>query len=118
MPTIVDYVKRKNQSGEEFFSLVVESGLQIVKSKSTERFYATSGKRASIPTTLDEQACQRLIGEEIPGIVKRISCEPYEHVSRKTGEVLTLEHRWVFMPEDGKEEVKEPQEIPVPEPEI
>ena len=97
MTTIVDYVLRKNSDGEEFYALIVESGFEIIKSRESGRYYASS-QRASLPCTFDEEGCKKLIGQEIPGSVQRVPCEPFE-LTTEDGEILTLEHRWSYLKE-------------------
>ena len=95
---IIDYRKRENKEGEEFFALIIEGGLEMVKSKQTGRYYATS-KKASVTSTFDEETCIGLIGEKIPGSVQKVECEPYEMTIKDTGELVTLNHRWVYLKE-------------------
>lgn len=100
MVKITDYKKRTGKN-EEFFVLEVTGGIEMVMSKSTGMYYATS-KKASFPCTFDEEVCKSLIGSEIQGqIVKRI-CEAYSFVVEETGEQVTLNHRYVFIPENVK----------------
>jgi len=98
MVTIVDFVKRQNKEGKEFNALVLQGGIELVRSKESGNYYATS-KKASITSTLDDATCQNLIGSQIPGSVQRIETDPYEFVNKETGEVLTLTHRWVYLKE-------------------
>lgn len=98
MVTIVDFVKRQNKEGEEFNALILQSGIELVKSQETGKFYATA-KKASITSTFDDAMCQSLIGTQIPGSVQRVETEPYEFTVRDTGEVLTLNHRWQYAKE-------------------
>ena len=42
MVTIIDFVKRQNKEGVEFNALLLESGFELVKSKESGRYYATS----------------------------------------------------------------------------
>jgi hypothetical protein len=98
MVTIVDFVKRQNKLGENFNALILQSGIELVKSQETGRWYATA-KKASITSTFDDAMCQSLIGQQIPGSVHRVECEPYEFTNKETGEVLTLTHRWVYLKE-------------------
>ena len=115
MVKIVDFVKRTNRDGKEFNALILQSGIELVKSRETQRWYATA-KRASITSTFDDAMCQSLIGTEIPGSVQRVQTEPYEFTVRDTGEVLTLTHRWVYM-KDGEAleaEVIAPEKVAMP----
>jgi hypothetical protein len=98
MVKIVDFVKRTGRDGKEFNALILQSGIELVKSRETQRWYATA-KKASITSTFDDAMCQSLIGQEIPGSVQRIETEPYEFTLRDTGEVLTLTHRWQYVNE-------------------
>lgn len=59
-------------------------------------YYATA-KKASIALTFDEATCKSLIGQELDGTIVRADCEPFEFTSEETGEVITLNHRWVFV---------------------
>jgi len=108
MVTIVDYRKRQRKSGEEFFALILQGGVEFVLSKETGRFYATA-KKASMSCTFDEQTCKSLVGSQFPGSVQKLKCDPYEYLVEDTGKVLNLEHRWVYTKED------EPAEQPVHE---
>ena len=98
MVTIVDVVKRQNREGKEFNALILQGGIELVRSKESGNYYATS-KKASITSTLDDATCQNLIGQQIPGSVQRIESEPYEFTNKETGEVLTLTHRWQYVKE-------------------
>jgi len=98
MVTIVDFVKRQNKEGQEFNALILQGGLEFVRSLKTGRYYATS-KRTSITSTFDDAMCQSLIGQQIPGSVQRVESDPYEFTLKETGEVLTLYHRWVYLKE-------------------
>jgi hypothetical protein len=98
MVRIVDYKERVNALGETFYSLILEGGMEFVKSKTTGRLYAT-GKRASITSTFDKQTCKGLIGQELPGSIRRIEVDPYSYADPRTGEMLMLSHRWEYTQE-------------------
>lgn len=110
MVRIIDFKVRINGEGEPFVALIVQGGIELVKSKETGLFYATS-KKASIPSTFDEETCKSLIGQELDGTVEKVECEPYDYTNEETGEVMELSHRWVFVKEGEKvnEAVKEMQ---------
>jgi hypothetical protein len=105
MVTIVDFVKRQNREGKEFNALILQGGIELVKSKETGSYYATS-KRASISSTFDDATCRNLIGQQIPGSVQKAETEPYDFTNKETGEVLTLTHRWVYLKEGETVEEK------------
>jgi hypothetical protein len=85
--------------------LILKSGIELVKSKETGNYYATS-KKASISSTFDDATCQNLIGQQIPGSVQKVESEPYEFTNKVTGEVLSLTHRWVYLKEGETVEEK------------
>ncbi|UGU14240.1 hypothetical protein LS482_11000 [Sinomicrobium kalidii] len=99
MVRIINYKQRQAEDGREFFVLEISGGIEMVRSKETGHFYATS-KKTSIPSTFDEETCAALIGTEMPGQVVRQEVEPYSYVVKETGEELTLSHRWVYIPEE------------------
>lgn len=103
MVTIVDYAQRANSEGKEFFALTLQGGIDMVLSKETGRYYATA-KRATVPSTFDEQTCKSLVGEKIPGVVVKEACDPYSYTVRETGEIIELSHHWVYYPEPAKVE--------------
>ena len=99
MVTVVDYKERSSDEYGEFFVLVVQDGVQIVKSRSSGNPYFTS-KRATVPTTFDEEQCKSLIGHEFPGRIETEECETYEYYSEETGESIMLNHRNVYVDEE------------------
>jgi hypothetical protein len=103
MVKVIGYSLRENKGGKEFFSLNLQSGITVVKSKQSGKFYATA-KKCSIPSTFDEQTCKSLIGEEISGTIQKQTCEPYEFTDKETGEIIELNHHWVYLPEGASME--------------
>jgi hypothetical protein len=100
MVRIIDYKQRHTENGRAFFVLELSGGIEMVKSTTTNQFYATS-KKAFISSTFDEQTCKALIGTEMPGRVIKQECEAYEYVVKDTGELVTLTHRFVYKPEES-----------------
>lgn len=115
MVTIVDFVKRTNKEGQEFNALILQGGIELVKSQETQRWYATA-KRASITSTFDDAVCRSIIGTQIPGCVQRIETKPYEFTVKETGEVLALTHRWIYLKEGEvmSEQVVAPEKVAQP----
>lgn len=95
---IVDYKQRENANGEPFFALILEGDIEMVQSKDTKRFYATA-RRASMTSTFNEETCQRLIGKQLAGSIQKVECSEYEYTIPETGEIITLSHRYEFLPE-------------------
>jgi hypothetical protein len=92
---IVDYKARISHDGKAFFALVLQGGIEIVKSASGNS-YATA-KTASMPTTFTEEVCKGLVGSELPGRIDKIEVEPYEFTVPDTGEVILLSHRFEYI---------------------
>jgi hypothetical protein len=115
MVTIVEFVKRQNKDGQEFNALILQGGIELVKSQETQRWYATA-KKASITSTFDDPMCQSLIGQQIPGSVQRVECEPYDFTVKETGEIVSLTHRWVYAKEGEvlSEQVIAPEKVAMP----
>ena len=111
MVTIVNFEKRQSKSGKEFFALILQGGVEMVRSAETGQFYATV-KRCSMPSTLDEETCKAMVGQQIEGSIQKVICDPYEYVVQETGEVIELSHRWSFVPKDSKKEQKSEMAIP------
>jgi hypothetical protein len=98
MVQIINYEKRLNSDGEEFNVLVLAGGLEMIKSRSSGRYYATR-KESTVSCTMSKDQCKELIGQELPGSIKRVECEGYEITDEKTGEILTVHHRWQYSEE-------------------
>lgn len=111
MVTITDYKTYQREDGTEFHALVVQGGLETVKSKETNRTYITA-RTAKVPCTFNELTCESLLGTQLPGNIKKVEVEPYAYLVPETGELLTLNHRYEYMGEEesneaGKNEKKE-----------
>ncbi len=98
MVRIINY-KRRVAENKEFFVLEVSGGIEMVLSKTTGMYYATS-KKATITSTFNEETCKSLIGSEFPGSIVKEECEPYEYTVQETGELITLSHRYVYRAEE------------------
>ena len=98
MVTVIDYKKNKNSNDEEFYSLVLQSGVEFVQSKETGNYYATVTK-TTITSTFNEETCKALVGQKMPGRIVKVECEPYEYTIQDTGEKITLKHTHQFIPE-------------------
>jgi hypothetical protein len=64
--TIVDYKVSMNSKTEPFNALIAQREIELVKSKETGLFYATS-RKATIPSTFDEKTAESLIGQQLDG---------------------------------------------------
>ena len=98
MVKVVDFLERENGKGGSFFVLVVQGGIEAVKSVITGKLYFTA-KTATVPTTFEKETCKELIGKEFPGSIKKESCEPFEYDVQETGEIITITSRNVYVDE-------------------
>lgn len=96
---IVDYKLRTSESGKAFFTLSLQGGVEIVQSSSGKQY--VTARKANMPTTFDEMTCQTLIGQELPGTIQKVVCDPYEYTVQDTGEIITLNHRYEYTQEDA-----------------
>lgn len=104
MVRIINYKRRESADGE-FFVLEVSGGIEMVKSKTTGMYYATT-KKATVTSTFDEETCISLIGMDMPGKIEKVECEPYEYTLQETGEILVLHHRNTYVPEETEAKVE------------
>lgn len=111
MVTIVNIEKRQSKTGKEFMALILQGGVEMVRSAETGQFYATV-KRCSVPSTLDEETAMQMIGTKFDGSIQKMTCEPYEYVVPETGEIIELAHRWSFVPTDDKNERLSQMSVP------
>ena len=100
MVTIVDYkTYQKEDDGTDFHVLIVQGGLESVKSKETQRTYLTA-RTAKVPCTFNELTCESLIGTQLSGAIQKVQVEPYEYLIPDTGEMITLTHRYEYIGEE------------------
>jgi len=97
MVTVTGYREVEKTNGETFISLELSGGLELVQSQTTGNFYATV-RKVRIPSTFDETVAEMMIGQQIEGSIERVTVEPYNYVNKTTGEVMTLQHSYVYRP--------------------
>jgi hypothetical protein len=105
MITIIDFAKRTNLAGENFYALILQGGICMVQSKESGKFYATA-KKTSITSTFDELTCKGLVGTKIEGDVVKIPCDPYSFTIEETKEEITLDYRWEYRPATAENEME------------
>jgi len=97
---IVGYHLAKRASdGKEFISLELQGDLEMVQSLESGSFYCTA-RRVSIPSTFSEKTIEGLIGTKLPGKIVRVASDPYDYTVPETGEVIQLQHRYSYQPEE------------------
>jgi hypothetical protein len=109
MVIITDYKTYQKEDGTEFHALIVQGGIEVVKSNITQRNYFTA-RTAKVPCTFNEFTCESLKGTELPGSIKRVEVEPYQFTNSDTGEEMTLSHRNMYI--DENETIVHEQVVP------
>jgi len=106
MVTISDYRVNVNSEGKSFCSLILQGDVELVKSKTTSRFYATA-RKTSITSTFDENTCRQLIGKTIKGSIVKVDCDEYDYIIPESGEVIRLNYNYSYVAdsENVEEEV-------------
>jgi len=99
MVKIVDFKTYQKDDGTEFIALVVQGGIEAVKSKQTEKSYFTA-RTVNVPCTFNESTCKALIGTDFPGSIQKVEVEPYDYAIPDTGELITLSHRHEYVSEE------------------
>ncbi|QCX40131.1 hypothetical protein FF125_17380 [Aureibaculum algae] len=95
MVTVVNYESRTNKAGKEFNVLILQGGIEPVRSTITGKFYFSS-RTCDVPASFDEMTCKNLIGTEFPGSIKRVPCEPYDFNIPNTEEYVNISHTWEY----------------------
>ncbi len=106
MVTISNYRVNVNSEGKSFCSLILQGDVELVKSKTTSRFYATA-RKTSITSTFDENTCRQLIGKTIKGSIVKVDCDDYDYIIPESGEVIRLNYNYSYVAdsENVEEEV-------------
>ena len=106
MVTISDYRVNVNSEGKSFCSLILQGDVELVRSRTTSRFYATA-RKTSITSTFDENNCRQLIGKTIKGSIVKVDCDDYDYIIPESGEVIRLNYNYCYVAdsENVEEEV-------------
>lgn len=96
MVTIIDVAERKNAKDETFISLILSSGIEMIKSKAG-KFYAST-KKASVPCTLSLQVARTMIGQKMAGNIIKKPSESYSYTS-KSGDVVEIDFTYEYTDE-------------------
>lgn len=102
MVTVKDYKVIVKDDGTSFLALILQGGLEMIKSQKTGKYYATT-RTASLPTTFDEASCKLFIGEQFDGSINKVECDAYNYTIKETGELVELSHRYEYI---SKEEAQ------------
>jgi hypothetical protein len=97
MVKVISAVLREGPKGP-FVSLELMGDLELVQSQNTGRFYATA-KRCSIGSTFSLETAKGLVGQQLPGSINRVACDPYLYTLPEGGQTITLSHSYAYVPE-------------------
>ncbi len=102
MVKITSCFERQKKDGSHFVLLEITSGVELVLSQSTQRYYATV-RKVNLPFTGSLEVAKLMIGQKLPGQIVRAICEPYQFINPRTNEVITLQHTWAYKANDSEE---------------
>jgi hypothetical protein len=104
MVQITGWQKRQKENGDSFNVLNLQGGIEMIKSSTTGKFYATT-RKTNMVCTFDEEMCKSMIGQQLPGTIEKEKCEPYQYSVPNSNETITLTHTYVYNPQpNGVEE--------------
>ena len=96
MVSVIDYKSVEKENGEDFLMLVLQGGIEAVKSQATGKMYFTA-RTVKVPATFDEATCKSLIGSQFEGTIVKVPSDSYEYTIKETGEIVTINHRYEFV---------------------
>jgi hypothetical protein len=97
MVTIIDVIQTRTKDGTPLNSLVVMGPMEPRVSQATGKVYM-SAMRTRIPCTFTIEVARSMIRQTLPGIVKRIECDPYTVTFPGSSKKITLKHTFVYDP--------------------
>lgn len=89
--------KINSKTNNPFVLLELSGGLELVQSKETGNFYATT-RKCRIPSTFKPEVANMMIGSSVEGSIVKVEVDPYEYVVPNTGEVVKLAHSYAYQP--------------------
>ena len=96
MVTIAKAVVRQNKKdGNEFLSLTLVGGLDIITSAKTGN-QSLVAMRCNITSNLPVELAGSLIGEKLEGTVVKVKCAPYQWTNPTTAEVMEISHTYRY----------------------
>ena len=102
MVTVTAALERVKKDGTTFPVLEISSGVELVLSQTTQRYYATL-RKCTIPFTGTMDVAKMLIGQKIDGEIVKVIVPQYDFVNQRTGEVMILQHSYAYRPKDSQD---------------
>lgn len=103
MVQVTGWQKRQKENGESFNILILQGGIEMVKSSTTGKFYATA-RKTNLVCTFNEAMYESMVGQQLPGTIEKTKCDPYEYSIPGSNETVTLKHTFVNNPEPSNVE--------------
>ena len=101
MVSVKNYLVRLRKDGTEFVVLELVGGLEMIKSNTTEKFYATM-RKCSVPSTFDEETAKLVVGSQLPGQIVKVECEPYEFLNKRSSELMMLNYTYAYQASENE----------------
>ena len=98
MVKVIAFEKRTSADGRKFNVLILQGGIDLVKSKRTGKSYLTAHK-VIIVCTMDEESAREQVGTKLHGTIQKVACEPYEFTIPQSGEKIMLDYTFQYSPE-------------------
>ena len=95
MVTITNFYEVERKDGTKFISLELTGQAELIQSQTTGKWYATV-RKARVPSTFDTTVAKSLVGQQLPGEIVKVICQPYEYINQRTGEVMVLQHSYAY----------------------
>jgi hypothetical protein len=102
--TITNFYEVEKQDGTKFVSIELTGSVELIQSQTSGRWYATV-RRCRIPSTFDINTAKAMIGQRIDGDIVKVIVPAYDYTNPRTGEVMTLQHSFSYIPKDSQERV-------------
>ena len=96
MVQVIGYQLVEKEGREDFLLLVLQGGIEAVKSETTGKMYFTA-RTVKVPATFDEDTCKSIVGSQFEGTIIKIPCDSYEYTIKETGEIIKLKHRYEYV---------------------
>jgi len=111
MVTVTGFQKRKNSEGGSFLVLTIEGGVMLNKSETSGNWFASTMK-TNIVASMDENSCQALVGQQLPGTIIKKEVKEYAYTIPSSGEQVILNYKYEYVNDDEvSESVEAPEEL-------
>lgn len=96
MVNVIGYELLEKENGDEFLMLVLQGGVEAVKSEKTGKMYFTA-RTVRVLATFDEETCKSVVGSQFEGTIMKVPSDSYQYTIKDTGEVVELKHRYEYV---------------------